>query len=187
MEGTAEPFVENTVESPVKATPAPAASVLVDTDSPISFPSLAPSVPASLGNGTSAKGWGTGARINSVPTKKNIVTDSIDVVDVHVPPREDGKPSSLGGIMQTIMQKYKVKVEASTNRTNRQTTFHLKAESEKELERAKRMLLTAVSPQATAQVDSPASAIASIIGTKGMTCWNVFRLNDWFSAMQGRL
>lgn len=165
MEGTAEPFLENSVDSPVK--PKAVVNAPLDTDSPISFPSLAPSAPVAQNNGAAKSGWGAGPRIKPTVNKQSMVTDSIDVIDVHVPAGDDGKPGSLGAIMRAVMNKYKVKVEASTNRTNRQTTFHLKAETEKELERGKRMLLTAVSPQVTQVVDAPASAIASIIGTKG--------------------
>lgn len=44
------------------------------------------------------------------------------------------------------MSQYKVKLEASTNFRSRQTTFFLKSESEKELEKAKRALLAHLSP-----------------------------------------
>ena len=84
------------------------------------------------------------------------------------------------------MSKFKVKLDASGNQKNRQTTFHLKAESQKELEKAKRSLLTLLSPvvchaviltyifylnysQVTIILHAPASTIPSIIGSKGMS------------------
>lgn len=56
----------------------------------------------------------------------------------------DGKAATLGEVMKVVMAKYKVKVEASANQ--KQTTFHIKAESQKELDKAKRSLLALLSP-----------------------------------------
>ena len=58
----------------------------------------------------------------------------------------DGKPTTLGEIMKQVMANHKIKIEASTNQRTRQTTFHLKAESRKELEKGKRSLLASLSP-----------------------------------------
>ena len=58
----------------------------------------------------------------------------------------DGKPATLGEIMRQVMANHKIKIEASTNQKTRQTTFHLKADSRKELEKAKRSLLASLSP-----------------------------------------
>lgn len=58
----------------------------------------------------------------------------------------DGKPTTLGEIMKQVMANHKIKIEASTNQKTRQTTFHLKAESRKELEKGKRSLLASLSP-----------------------------------------
>jgi hypothetical protein len=58
----------------------------------------------------------------------------------------DGKPATLGEIMKQVMANHKIKIEASTNQKTRQTTFHLKAESRKELEKGKRSLLASLSP-----------------------------------------
>ncbi len=83
------------------------------------------------------------------------------------------------------MANHKIRIEASTNQKTRQTTFHLKADSKKELEKGKRNLLADLSPvvrivylfhvpshiiiwtQITVVVDAPASTIAAIIGPKG--------------------
>ena len=58
----------------------------------------------------------------------------------------DGKSTTLGEIMKQVMANHKIKIEASTNQKTRQTTFHLKAESRKELEKGKRSLLASLSP-----------------------------------------
>ena len=58
----------------------------------------------------------------------------------------DGKTASLGEIMKQIMAKHKVKLEASANQKTRQTTFHMKGDSQKELDKAKRSLLSQLSP-----------------------------------------
>lgn len=97
---------------------------------------------------------------------------------------KDGKPITLGDIMKQVMVKHKVKLEASTNQKTRQTTFALKSESTKELDKAKRTLLALLSPvvsttppcifnlanahQVTLVINAPASTIASIIGQKGL-------------------
>ena len=50
--------------------------------------------------------------------------------------------------MKQVMVKHsKVKVEGSSNQKTRQTTFHLKSESAKELEKARKMLVAMISPQ----------------------------------------
>jgi hypothetical protein len=86
--------------------------------------------------------------------------------------------------MKQVMANHKIKIEASTNQKTRQTTFHLKAESRKELEKGKRSLLASLSPvvrrllfvrvslvtawiQVSIVVDAPTSTIAAIIGAKG--------------------
>ena len=58
----------------------------------------------------------------------------------------DGKAITLGEVMKQVVSKFKVKLDASGNQKNHQTTFHLRAESKKELEKAKRSLLTLLSP-----------------------------------------
>jgi len=59
---------------------------------------------------------------------------------------KDGKPASLGEVMKQVMAKYKVKLEASANQKTRQTTFHIKGDTQKELDKAKRTLLALLSP-----------------------------------------
>jgi hypothetical protein len=91
--------------------------------------------------------------------------------------------------MKQITTKYKVKLEASLNQKTRQTTFYIKSDTQKELDKAKRSLLALLSPvvrplflsplgllalsltqplQITLVINAPASTIPSIIGPKGM-------------------
>jgi hypothetical protein len=59
---------------------------------------------------------------------------------------KDGKPTTLGEVMKQVMANHKIRIEASTNQKTRQTTFHLKADSKKELEKGKRGLLASLTP-----------------------------------------
>jgi hypothetical protein len=80
--------------------------------------------------------------------KQALITDSFthNAVDLSAANR-DGKPTTLGEVLKTVMGKFKVKIEASSNQRTKQTTFHLKSESGKELEKAKRMLIAMISRQ----------------------------------------
>ena len=156
----------------------------LDTASELSFPSLAPT--ALPGTRTVASAWAASApRIQPAVQKTPLVTDSFthNAIDLSSAGR-DGKPTTLGEILKNIMNKFKVKVEASSNQ--KQTTFYLKSESVKELEKAKRSLIAMISKQVifslsglcrvctngngkvTVILEAPASTIATIIGPKGM-------------------
>jgi len=93
-----------------------------------------------------APAWGapTGPRLTAhVPQ----VTESFTLSAIDLPSAgKDGKPTTLGEIMKQVMANYKIRIEASTNQKSRQTTFHLKADSRKELEKGKRSLLASLSP-----------------------------------------
>lgn len=119
---------------------------MVDTDSELAFPSLAPLAAPAI---RPVASWGNnaGPRIQPAAQKQNVVTDSftLTAIDLSTAAR-DGKTPTLGEIMKQVMAKYKVKVEASSNQKNRQTTFHLRSESSKELDRAKRSLIALLSP-----------------------------------------
>lgn len=73
---------------------------------------------------------------------------------------------TLGEVTRGITQKYKVKIEASTNH-RKETTFYLKSESQRELDKAKEALAAVCSPVVTLIVQAPASTIPFIIGAKG--------------------
>lgn len=59
---------------------------------------------------------------------------------------KDGKTGTLSDVMKNIMFKFKVKVEASTQRKTGHTTFFVKGESEREVDKAKRQLVASLSP-----------------------------------------
>lgn len=119
----------------------------LDTTSEIAFPSLISGSPSSGVKSNSVWGAAAGPRIKSTGQKAAIFTDTIhlDAIDLSNSGR-DGKPTTLSSVMKQVMAKYKVKIDASANQKSRQTTFHLKAESQKELDKAKRSLLALLSP-----------------------------------------
>ncbi|KAL4252818.1 K Homology domain-containing protein [Abortiporus biennis] len=132
------------------------------------FPSLASATPSGTAKPTSAWGTPVGPRIKAAASKQPLVSDSFTI---HVPDLsaagKDGKPTSLGEALRQVMNQHKVKVDASTNRGARQTTFYLKSESKKELDRAKRSLLALLSPVVSLVINAPQSTIPMIIGPKG--------------------
>lgn len=144
LEGAPDPFPSfgeaTSTKSKVKSTTA----VELDTQSETAFPSLAPS--ASAPTAPVASAWG-GPRIKAAVAKLPVFADSITLSAIDLPPAgKDGKPVTLGEVMKQVATKYKVKLEASPNQKTRQTTFYLKAESEKDLEKAKRSLVALLSP-----------------------------------------
>ena len=147
MEGAPDPFPslsEPTNQAPrQREKQAPAA---LDTQSEDAFPSLAPASAAPAAQTQSA--WGSGPRIKApVVPKVPVFTDSFTLAAMDLSNAgRDGKAASLGEVIKTVMNKYKVKIEASGNQRTRQTTFHIKAESQKELDKAKRSLLALTSP-----------------------------------------
>ncbi|KAF9568060.1 hypothetical protein CPC08DRAFT_746592 [Agrocybe pediades] len=167
LEGAPDPFPSLSQQSAAvpsqKTTPAP-----VDTESEEAFPSLASAAPPTNGPANSAWGAATGPRIKASVNRTPVFTDSFTLSAIDLSNTgKDGKAGSLGEVIKTVMAKYKVKVEASANQKARQTTFHVKAESQKELDKAKRSLLALLSPNITLVINAPASTIPSIIGTKG--------------------
>ncbi|KAJ3555402.1 hypothetical protein NM688_g2599 [Phlebia brevispora] len=166
LEGAPDPF-PSLADTPSKPHVAPAANGSLDTSSVEAFPSLAstagkPAAPATA--------WAAAPRIKATTSKHTVFSDSFTtpVVDLSTAGR-DGKPTTLGEIMKQIMSQYKVKLDASTNQKLRQTTFFLKSEHKKELEKAKKSLLAMLSPVVTLVVQAPASTIPIIIGPKGAT------------------
>ena len=147
LEGAPDPFPSLESAPAAAAASAPTSNGRPDTSSVEAFPSLAPSAPA---NATKpASGWGAAGapRIKATASKQTLHSDSftLSVVDLSTAGK-DGKPTSLGEIMKQVVSQYKIKVEASTNQKSRQTTFFLKSESLKELDKAKRALVAALSP-----------------------------------------
>jgi len=115
----------------------------VDTQSEIAFPSLAPSSAPTV---PLASAWG-GPRIKAAILKNPVFSDSIALSDIDLSTAgKDGRPATIGEVMKQVTAKHKVKLEASSNQKTRQTTFYLKADSEKDLEKAKRSLVVLLSP-----------------------------------------
>ncbi|TDL26238.1 hypothetical protein BD410DRAFT_813193 [Rickenella mellea] len=179
LEGAPDPFPslgEETVQAkPMrKAASSPSGTTAAppDTDSEQAFPSLAPAAAAPAPRLAAASSWGSAApRIQpAAVAKQSVVSDTFSLTAADLSHAgKDGKPTSLGEIMKQVMVKHKVKIEASTNQRTKQTTFHVKSESAKELDKAKRMLIAQLSPIVTVTLNAPASTIASIIGPKGAT------------------
>jgi len=133
-----------------------------DTGSHDAFPSLSASPAASTQTQAPTSAWATRPRI-----KPSGVTESFTLQDVDLSGAgKDGRPATLGEVTRNITQKFKVKIEASTNH-KRETTFYLKSESQKELDKAKKALVALCSPVITLIVQAPASTISAIIGSKG--------------------
>ncbi|KAF9010508.1 hypothetical protein BDQ17DRAFT_1322352 [Cyathus striatus] len=162
LEGAPDPFPSLVESAQTKSKARPTVAQL-DTNSETAFPSL-----ASVSPSPAASTWGP--RLKSTVNKAPIFADSFDLSAIDLSNvGKDGKTATLGEVMKQVMAKYKVKLEASGNQKTRQTTFHIKAESQKELDKAKRSLLALLSPVITLVINAPASTIASIIGPKGAT------------------
>ncbi|CCM01498.1 uncharacterized protein FIBRA_03552 [Fibroporia radiculosa] len=142
----------------------------IEPDFQEAFPSLAPSSQVSSKPAATAWGSAVGPRIRSTIPKQVMFTDSFNLSSADIAAAgKDGKPVSPGEIMKQVMAQYKVKLDASTNNRSRQTMFYLKAESQKELEKAKRTLIALLSPVISIILNAPVSTIPSIVGTKGAT------------------
>lgn len=191
LEGTPDPFPSLGDPIPVSSRPAARTGNRqeLDTDSHDAFPTLAPS--AATANKPAASAWGSapggggGPRIKPTVVQHPQATESFTLTAIDLSSAgRDGKPMTLGDIMKQVMNKFKVKIEASTNQRTKQTTFHLKADSKKELEKGKRNLVSLLSPvvseeynvlwrgfdafsQVSLVVNAPASTISTIIGPKG--------------------
>lgn len=166
LEGAPDPFPSEAI-SPTVSRPKNLAPVDPDSQDQEAFPSLAPS-PLNVSKPV-VPAWGapTGPRLAAhVPqVTESFTLSAIDLSSAG----KDGRPTTLGEIMKQVMANYKIRIEASTNQKTRQTTFHLKADSRKELEKGKRSLLASLSPLVTIVIHAPVSTVPSIIGSKGAT------------------
>jgi hypothetical protein len=106
--------------------------------------------------------WSVKPRIKPSGVTESFILPDIDLSGAG----KDGRPLPLSEVTRGITQKFKVKIEASTNH-RKETTFYLKSESQKELDKAKKALVAACSPVITLIVQAPASTISAIIGSKG--------------------
>ncbi|KAJ7497521.1 hypothetical protein FB451DRAFT_1211765 [Mycena latifolia] len=167
LEGAPDPFPSLTESPQPKARHTPQSFGELDTDSQSAFPSLASATPPATAAPKAA--WAA-ARPKPVVKQVPVFADSFTIGSIDLSNTgKDGKPATLGEVMKQVMAKYKIKLEASANQKTRQTTFHIKADTQKELEKAKRSLLALLSPVITLIINAPASTIASIIGPKGAT------------------
>jgi len=145
------------------AKPRAHASNHLDTESEAAFPSLSSATPPTMSRTSSSQSvWGaaSGPRIKSTGQKVPVFVDSFTLSAIDLSHTgKDGKPTSLGDVMRQVMAKYKVKIEASANQRARQTTFHLKADSQKELDKAKRSLFALLSPVVSILLASPSCHI----------------------------
>ena len=123
----------------------PPHALTLDTTDETAFPSLVSAAPST--NATSVWGSAAGPRIKHSVNKAPVFTDSFNLSSIDLSNAgKDGKPATVGEVIKQVMAKYKVKIEASANQKALQTTFHVKAESQRELDKAKRILLALLSP-----------------------------------------
>lgn len=116
----------------------------MDPASEAAFPSLTPS--PSVTNAPAASAWG-GPRIKAAIVKQPVFADSVTLSAIDLSTAgKDGKPATLVEVMRMVTTRYKVKLEASPNHKTRDTTFYLKADSQKDLEKATRSLVSLLSP-----------------------------------------
>ncbi|KAF8520456.1 hypothetical protein BU17DRAFT_46843 [Hysterangium stoloniferum] len=168
LEGAPDPFpsLGGKEEPKIKRSSGTSTPAALDTDSSVAFPSLASSVPPR----PAAAAWGaaTGPRIKVSAPKNKLMSESFTLSAVNLSRAgRDGKAGTMSDVMKNTMAKFKVKVEASTQRKTGQTTFFVKGESEREVEKAKRQLVSSLSPVVTLTINAPSSTIAAIIGPKG--------------------
>ena len=146
----------------------------LDTGSHDAFPSLSPSTASPTQTQPTTSAWSSKPRI-----KPSGITESFTLQDIDLSSAgRDGRPTTLSEVTRGITQKFKVKIEASTNH-KKETTFYLRSESQKELDKAKNALVSVCSPVITLIVQAPASTISSIIGSKGEAA----RVFSWFSPL----
>lgn len=171
LEGAPDPFPS--LESAPAVAPPATSNGHPDTSSVEAFPSLAPSAPANAVKPVSSWSAAAAPRIKATTSKQTLHSDSftLSVGDLS---GKDGKPTSLGEIMKQVVTQYKIKLEASTNQKSRQTTFFLKSEYLKELDKAKRALVAALSPV----VSDPRYALSpgpdEVLGHFGFACSRLY-------------
>lgn len=119
----------------------------MDTNFQAAFPSLAPAAAPVASAPKSAWGADAGPRIKPSVARQPVFTDTFTLAAIELTASgRDQRPPTLGEVMKQVMTKYKVKLDASRNERTRQTTFHVKADTQKELDKAKRSLLALLSP-----------------------------------------
>ncbi|KAG6885973.1 hypothetical protein C0993_006900 [Termitomyces sp. T159_Od127] len=174
LEGAPDPFpslsLPDPTPKPSKAAQPPGPNEL---DSQTAFPALASSAPAVSAAPKSAWGSANGPRIKATALKVQVFADTFTLPALDLSNTgKDGKPATLSDIMRQVQAKYKVKLEASANQRTRQTTFHIKAEAQKELDKAKRSLMALLSPIRSSLANSSAQPDPSLlIGLYTASSW----------------
>lgn len=148
LEGTPDPFPSlGGNEEPKAKRPSNTAAASLDTESQSAFPSLATATPPAKQTAPGAWGSVSAPRIKGAVSKSTLVSDTFDLSAIDLSHAgNNGKPGTLGEVMKNIMTKFKVKVEASTQRKTGQTTFFVKGDTERDIEKAKRQLVALLSP-----------------------------------------
>jgi hypothetical protein len=172
LEGTPDPFPPMSSGQNGEARRIHKKNEPLDTGDEAAFPSLASSAPAKP---AVASAWGSAARIRQVAPRvvapvfsESFIIENIDLSTAG----KEGKPTTLTEVLKRIMLQHKnVKLEASTQRKDgrSKTSFVIKADSEQDVETAKRKLTAALSPTVTRTVQAPVSAIGIIVGQKGIS------------------
>lgn len=172
LEGTPDPFPSLNGRSDPAPKPkvhAAASNGLLDTSSDSAFPAL--------GGGTKGKAspnaWGAGARERIsrplVTSQQAAFVDTFDLGQIDLRAQgKDGKATTLGEVLRTVIAKTGAAVEASTQKNTGKTTFIIKGASERITDSARRQLVAALSPVVSKSVDAPISTIGTIIGSKGI-------------------
>jgi len=172
LEGAPDPFPSlsgQTGPTPVAPSRSRQSQQKLDTGCLDDFPSLSASPAAATQTQPTTSAWATRPRI-----KPSGVTESFTLPDIDLSGAgKDGRPATLSEVTRGIMQKFKVKIEASTNQ-KKDTTFYLRSESQKELDKARKALVAICSPVVTLIVQAPASTISVIIGSKGGVSRTIF-------------
>ncbi|KAF8507398.1 hypothetical protein JB92DRAFT_2960799 [Gautieria morchelliformis] len=110
----------------------------------------------------------TSPRIKATAAKRKLVFDSFNLIAVDLSHAgKDGRDGSLDDAMKNIMERFKVKVEASTQGNTGQTMFFIKGKFERKVEKAKHQLIALLSPVVALIIKVPASIIAAIEGPEG--------------------
>lgn len=132
-----------------------------DVDSMDEFPSLTPSAPCA----------GASASILAAPITTLVFSDSFIIEDIVLSrPGRTGTPPTLSEVIERIELRIEgVKLEAGTQCKGGRTRarFAIKAETERAIEDAKRMLRITLTPTVTRVVQAPVSTVGIIIGRKG--------------------
>ncbi|CAE6518050.1 unnamed protein product [Rhizoctonia solani] len=170
LEGAPDPFPPMSSGQNGQTRRAPKKNAPVNTEDEEAFPSLVSVAPAKP---AVASAWGAAPRIHQATPRvvAPVFSDSFTLENIDLSTAgKDGKPATLNEVLKRVMLQHKnVKLEASTQRKDgrAKTSFVIKADSEAEVEAAKRKLTAALSPVVTRIVQCPVSAIGSIVGQKG--------------------